>query len=65
LVFIAIFGGIEAYGIMGIVVGPIAVAVFLALVRIYQRDYRPGGPPRAPDVTQPEATNAGKLQNAP
>ena len=54
LVFIAIFGGVEAFGILGVVVGPIAVALFLSLIRIYQREYRPGGPPRAPDVTQPE-----------
>ena len=51
LVFIAIFGGIEAFGILGLILGPIAVAVLLALLRIYQRDYRPEGPVRAPDVT--------------
>lgn len=51
LVFVAIFGGIEAFGILGVVLGPIAVAVLLSLVRIYQRDYRPEGPVRGPDVT--------------
>ncbi len=54
LVFVAIFGGIEAFGILGVVLGPIAVAVLLSLVRIYQRDYRPEGPVRAPDVTAPD-----------
>ena len=54
LVFVAIFGGIEAFGILGIVLGPIAVAVLLSLVRIYQRDYRPEGPVQSPDVTAPE-----------
>ena len=44
LVFIAIFGGIEAFGIMGIVLGPVAVAVLLSLIRIYQSEYRPEGP---------------------
>ena len=53
LVFIAIFGGVEAFGVMGVVLGPIAVALFLSLVRIYQREYRPGGPPQAPDITEP------------
>ena len=53
LIFIAIFGGIEAFGILGIVLGPIAVAVLLALLRIYQRDYRPEGPVLAPDPTTP------------
>jgi len=63
LVFIAIFGGVEAFGILGVVVGPLAVAVFLSIVRIYQREYRPGGPPQTPDVTQPEKEEV--LQNAP
>ena len=62
LVFIAIFGGIEAFGILGIVLGPIAVAVLLSLLRIYQRDYRPEGPVQAPDVTAPDR---GPPQNAP
>jgi len=62
LVFIAIFGGIEAFGVMGLILGPIAVAVLLSLLRIYQRDYRPEGPVRTPDVTAP---NGGAAQNAP
>ena len=62
LVFIAIFGGIEAFGILGIVLGPIAVAVLLSLLRIYQRDYRPEGPVQTPDVTAPDREPP---QNAP
>jgi predicted PurR-regulated permease PerM len=62
LVFIAIFGGIEAFGILGVVLGPIAVAVLLSLLRIYQRDYRPEGPVQAPDPTAPSAEPP---QNAP
>jgi predicted PurR-regulated permease PerM len=54
LVFIAIFGGIEAFGVMGLVLGPIAVAVLLSLLRIYQRDYRPEGPAHTPDVAAQE-----------
>jgi predicted PurR-regulated permease PerM len=53
LVFVAIFGGIEAFGILGLVLGPIAVAVLLSLLRIYQREYRPEGPVRAADPTAP------------
>ncbi|HEY2029924.1 MAG TPA: AI-2E family transporter [Myxococcales bacterium] len=56
LVFAAIFGGIEAFGILGIVLGPIAVAVLLSLLRIYQREYRPEGPVKAPDPTVPDST---------
>jgi predicted PurR-regulated permease PerM len=55
LVFVAIFGGIEAFGILGVVLGPIAVGVLLSLLRIYQKDYRPEGPVHAPDVTAPAA----------
>ena len=54
LVFVAIFGGIEAFGVLGLVLGPIAVAVLLSLLRIYQKDYRPEGPVHAPDPTAPE-----------
>jgi predicted PurR-regulated permease PerM len=60
LVFIAIFGGIEAFGVLGIILGPIATAILLGLLRIYQRDYRPEGPVRGPDPTQPER---GSQQN--
>jgi len=62
-VFIAIFGGVEAFGILGVVLGPIATALFLSIIRIYMRDYRPEGPPDVPDVTEPQPDEA--LQNAP
>ena len=62
LVFVAIFGGIEAFGVLGILLGPIAVAVLLSLIRIYQRDYRPEGPVRTHDATAPDRS---PLQNAP
>jgi predicted PurR-regulated permease PerM len=57
LVFIAIFGGIEAFGILGVILGPIAVALLLSLLRIYQRDYRPDGPLRVPDPTRAERSH--------
>jgi len=41
---------------------PIAVAVLLSLLRIYQRDYRPEGPVHAHDPTQPDGS---ALQTAP
>jgi len=40
LVLIAVFGGIEAFGAIGILVGPMFVAMFVALLRIYERNYR-------------------------
>jgi predicted PurR-regulated permease PerM len=40
LVLIAVFGGIEAFGAIGLLVGPMFVAMFVAMLRIYERDYR-------------------------
>jgi predicted PurR-regulated permease PerM len=42
LVILALFGGLEAFGPMGLVLGPIFVALFVALLRIYQADYQQG-----------------------
>jgi predicted PurR-regulated permease PerM len=44
LVLIALFGGIEAFGPIGLLLGPLFVALFVALLRIYDRDYRPSPP---------------------
>jgi predicted PurR-regulated permease PerM len=40
LVLIAVFGGIEAFGAIGLLVGPMFVAMFVAMLRIYERNYR-------------------------
>lgn len=39
IVFFALLGGLAAFGTVGLIAGPLIVAFFLALVRIYQRDY--------------------------
>src|SRR6266850_171830 len=62
LVFMAIFGGIEAFGILGVILGPIAAAVLLSLLRIYQRDYRPEGPVLAPDTTAIDSSQPVEAQ---
>jgi len=41
LVFIALFGGVAAFGLLGIILGPIVTALLVSLVHIYQREYRP------------------------
>jgi predicted PurR-regulated permease PerM len=41
VVFFALVGGIAAFGMVGLVIGPLAVALFLALLRMYRRDYLP------------------------
>jgi predicted PurR-regulated permease PerM len=41
VVFFALIGGLAAFGTVGLLIGPLAVAFFMALLRIYQRDFRP------------------------
>lgn len=39
VVFFALIGGIGAFGMVGLLIGPLAVATFLTLLRMYRRDY--------------------------
>jgi predicted PurR-regulated permease PerM len=39
VVFFALIGGIGAFGLVGVLIGPLAVATFLALLRMYRRDF--------------------------
>jgi predicted PurR-regulated permease PerM len=39
VVFFALIGGIAAFGMVGLLIGPLAVAMLLALLRMYRRDY--------------------------
>jgi predicted PurR-regulated permease PerM len=41
VVFFALVGGIAAFGIVGLLIGPLAVAAFLSLLRMYRRDFGP------------------------
>lgn len=49
IVFFSLIGGLAAFGAIGLLVGPLLVALFLAVLRIYHRDYTPGDA-RVPDV---------------
>jgi predicted PurR-regulated permease PerM len=49
LIFLALLGGLAMFGLLGIILGPLVVAFFLAMMRIYERDFRytsapPGDP---------------------
>jgi predicted PurR-regulated permease PerM len=49
IVFFALIGGLSVFGPIGLLLGPLSVAFFLAVLRIYERDYgrpssRPGDP---------------------
>jgi predicted PurR-regulated permease PerM len=41
LVLISLFGGLEAFGPVGLALGPLFCALFVALLRIYERDFKP------------------------
>jgi len=66
VVFFSLIGGIATFGAIGLLVGPLMVALFLALLRIYHRDYTPGdtripkvpglpGGSSAPPIAEPPA----------
>lgn len=46
LVFLALLGGIEMFGLIGVLAGPLVVAFFLALARMSARELAGEGPPR-------------------
>ncbi|CAM3747248.1 AI-2E family transporter [Corallococcus sp. ZKHCc1 1396] len=60
IIFFALLGGLAAFGAVGLLLGPLIVAFFLSVVRIFERDYgrpnprlgdpaTPGGHPVDPD----------------
>ncbi len=60
LVFLSMFGGLAVFGMMGLLVGPLIASLFMAMVRIYRRDFLGpvrealGVAPAASVVTSPE-----------
>lgn len=50
LVFFAVLGGLEVFGVLGVVLGPVVVAITLALIEMLRQAHRP------PSETLPEAT---------
>lgn len=75
VVFFSLIGGLAAFGPIGLVIGPIVVALFLALLRMYHRDYTPhedrvpsvpgmrGGSPTA-DPFKPDASKEERREAA-
>jgi len=47
LVFVALFGGLEVFGLAGLIMGPILMAVALATLRLYVRERRSRAGPSA------------------
>ncbi|ADO70170.1 AI-2E family transporter [Stigmatella aurantiaca] len=68
IVFFALLGGLAVFGAIGLLLGPLIVAFFLSVVRIYQRDYgrtsarlAEAAPPAAPSPSPEE--EAWKVSN--
>lgn len=51
VVFFALLGGLAAFGLMGLLLGPLVVSLFVALLRMYERDFSV----KATDSTTPPA----------
>lgn len=58
VVFFALLGGLAAFGPIGLLLGPLAVALFVAVLRIYRRDYGHGNPPGATPVVDAQTARA-------
>jgi predicted PurR-regulated permease PerM len=49
IVFFSLLGGIATYGAVGVLLGPMFVALFITVMRIYRRDYAPSSEPCSSD----------------
>lgn len=58
VVFFALLGGLAVFGVVGLLLGPLIVSFFLALVRIYERDYGRAAPRPGDPATPPEPPTA-------
>jgi predicted PurR-regulated permease PerM len=67
LVFLSMFGGVAVFGMMGMLVGPLIASLFMAMVRIYRRDFlgitQPALPP--PPAEPPPDMAPSVLEVAP
>jgi predicted PurR-regulated permease PerM len=41
LIFFSVLGGLQVFGVLGIVLGPVVVAITLALIDVYRQADRP------------------------
>ncbi len=53
VVFISLLGGVAAFGLIGLVLGPLVVATVSALLEAYTASTEEGEPPAPPPVTAP------------
>ncbi|MBM7118362.1 AI-2E family transporter [Archangium primigenium] len=67
LVFFSLLGGLAVFGAIGLLLGPLILAFFLAVVRIYERDYgdRRTQPLIVPDSARPPPTSLASAPREP
>jgi hypothetical protein len=65
VVFFALLGGFAAFGLVGLVLGPMSVALLIALLRIYRRDGSPTKRPHEPLHSLAAARGAPRAAHAP
>ena len=41
LIFMSVLGGIQVFGFLGVLLGPLIVAVFMSFLNIYRMELRP------------------------
>jgi predicted PurR-regulated permease PerM len=63
LIFLALFGGIATFGASGLYLGPLIVALFVSLARIYEREVAPAATALT-EVREPDSTLSWKLAQA-
>jgi predicted PurR-regulated permease PerM len=68
IVFFSLLGGLSVFGAVGLLLGPLIVSFFLAVLRIYERDYgRPSarpGDPATPPRNQPTVAEGEEFEPA-
>ena len=55
LIFFSVLGGLQVFGILGLVLGPVVVAITLALIEMVRQAYRPASAPRVETVIEKQA----------
>ena len=65
LIFFSVLGGLHVFGVMGIVLGPVVLAITLALLDVFRRIDRPaeetrGAPTLAEKVAAPDSPTQTK-----
>jgi len=63
LIFLALFGGIASFGASGIYLGPLFVALFVSLARIYEREVAPAATAHH-ETRDPDESLSWKLAQA-